>query len=464
MLRCAALALAAAALTATAALALTAPAARAQSDDVTLGEILPAERPTLWMPDNVGPGVERRFSAQITSLDAPTNFRVLHAPLVNGVYEARARSFDLAWDLPSDATGLNVYVYELVEGSTCPNQTDCRKFKIVQYTDLRETTVPVTPPSEGTYVYEIEATAGTVTSETAELTVKVPDRDSLPTVTASFGASSYSAVEGESVTVAVRLNRDPQRQVTLVLATDNRGGATNDDHSGIPSSVTFESGETQKTFDVEVTQDSVDDDLESVRIIFYRRAALVTFGSPNETVVSLLDDDGLPAPTATPRPSTGGGGGFGFGAVASVAPKFRDGFRTEREVAENTEAGGTVGKRIGAFHPDNLGFSYSLGGGDSALFAIDEATGQIMVGEGTELDYESGVTSYSFNVFATDTNGNAGLIIVTVRVTDVDLGPYDVNGNEIIERAEVLAAVSDYFAGRIQKAQVLELVSLYFAS
>ena len=105
-----------------------------------------------------------------------------------------------------------------------------------------------------------------------------------------------------------------------------------------------------------------------------------------------------------------------------------------------------------------------MSGADAALFAMDAATGQIRVGAGTALDFESGRHTYTVNVTATDTSGTGALITVTIGVTDIDLGPYDLDGNERIERGEVIASISDYFKSIIGKDEVIQLIRLYFAS
>jgi len=43
-----------------------------------------------------------------------------------------------------------------------------------------------------------------------------------------------------------------------------------------------------------------------------------------------------------------------------------------------------------------------------------------------------------------------------------DLWSYDTNNNDIIDKAEAVNAVNDYFAGLITKDQVIEVVALYF--
>ena len=164
-----------------------------------------------------------------------------------------------------------------------------------------------------------------------------------------------------------------------------------------------------------------------------------------------------PPPTPTPVVTTGGGGGFG---PAPVAPRFADGFRTTRAVAENARAGDAVGEPVSATHPDDLETTYSLSGADASLFAVDEETGQIMVREGVELALG---TTYSVNLTATDSAGFGAIVIVMIEVTEASFSPYDLNGNDAIERDEVIMAIRDYFSGDITKGDVIELIKLYFA-
>ena len=108
-----------------------------------------------------------------------------------------------------------------------------------------------------------------------------------------FGASSYTASEGGApATVAVELSAAPSAPVTIPLTPSRRGGATAADYSGVPPSVTFQAGQARLTFTVTATDDSVDDDGESVRIGFGTLPDGFVAGARPTATVALADDDG----------------------------------------------------------------------------------------------------------------------------------------------------------------------------
>ena len=98
-----------------------------------------------------------------------------------------------------------------------------------------------------------------------------------------------------------------------------------------------------------------------------------------------------------------------------------------RSVAENSAANTPVGAPVTATDPDSDDLTYSLSGADADSFAIDASTGQITVGSGASLDYET-KASYSVTVSVhdgKDADGNADTtvddtITVTIGVTNVD--------------------------------------------
>ena len=117
-------------------------------------------------------------------------------------------------------------------------------------------------------------------------------RTDAPTV--SFGASAYTAIEGvQSAAVTVQLDPPASSAVTIPVTTDPQGGATTADYDGVPGTVTFAAGETEQTFTVTATDDSVDDDGESVQLGFGALPSGVLLGSPSTARVALVQDAGV---------------------------------------------------------------------------------------------------------------------------------------------------------------------------
>ena len=106
----------------------------------------------------------------------------------------------------------------------------------------------------------------------------------------------------------------------------------------------------------------------------------------------------------------------------NTAPEF-DAETAERSVAENSAAGTAVGDPVVATDGDTGdSLTYSLDAMGDMHFDIDDM-GQITVGEGTMLDFESGMTSHTVTVTATDTARLYAMITVTIMVTDVNEAP-----------------------------------------
>ena len=115
------------------------------------------------------------------------------------------------------------------------------------------------------------------------LPVTVDDDESLG-LTVSFELGTYTVAEGDTVAVKVQLNADPEREVVVPLTTADQGGATSADYSGVPASLTFQSGDTEKSFTFTAILDTDDDD-ESVKLGFGALPAGVTAGTTNEATV-----------------------------------------------------------------------------------------------------------------------------------------------------------------------------------
>ena len=98
------------------------------------------------------------------------------------------------------------------------------------------------------------------------------------------------------------------------------------------------------------------------------------------------------------------------------APVFTDGASTTRSIAENTDAGTNIGTSVAATDADNDTLIYTLGGTNSASFAIVITSGQLQTK--AALNYER-KKSYSVTITVSDSNGGTDSITVTINITDV---------------------------------------------
>ena len=111
-------------------------------------------------------------------------------------------------------------------------------------------------------------------------------------VSVYFHQAMYVATEGgRAATVAVRLDQIPRRSVSIPLKAVPAAGADAADYS-IPASVTFGFVDRIKYVTVTATDDSVDDDGESLTFSFGDSLPVaVARGSPSSVTVELADND-----------------------------------------------------------------------------------------------------------------------------------------------------------------------------
>ena len=122
-----------------------------------------------------------------------------------------------------------------------------------------------------------------------QATITIRDATS---ISISFDSGTYSATEGGSdATVTVELSAAPAQQVEITLTASGHDGATSSDWSGVPSSLTFGSGETSKSFTVTAVDDTVEDDGEMVELGFGALPVGFVTGANATARVTLMNDD-----------------------------------------------------------------------------------------------------------------------------------------------------------------------------
>ena len=202
-------------------------------------------------------------------------------------------SVTLTWDAPDDTsiTGYQVLrrdksVHAVGEFAVLVDDTQSAA---PTYTDT-------SVEEQGRYTYRIKARnpAG-LSPRSSYADAKIPEAP--PQVFVNFASPTYSPQEGEKVTVELTLDVDPQRTVIVDLTVVNENGASSNDYSGVPSSVTFKSGDTTASFTFTATDDTEYDDGESVSIsIDSSLSDRVSLGTQDSTTVTIADNDEAPAP------------------------------------------------------------------------------------------------------------------------------------------------------------------------
>ena len=241
-----------------------------------------------------------------------------------------------------------------------------------------------------------------------ESTVNITD-DDVPAVTVSYEQASYTVGEGSSVVVKVILSAVPERSVTIPISRTNQGGATDGDYSGVAAntSVTFNSGDTEKSITFAATDDSVDDDDESVLLGFGTLPTGVSLGTNGESTVNITDDD-VPAVTVSYEQAS-----YTVGEGSSVVVKVILSAVPERSVtipiSRTNQGGATDGDYSGV--AANTSVTFNSGDTEKSItFAatddsVDDDDESVLLGFGT---LPTGVSL--------GTNGES-----TVNITDDDV-------------------------------------------
>ena len=251
----------------------------------------------------------------------------------------------------------------------------------------------------------------------------------LVSVTVEFEDSTYTVAESDdstttdvtenAVEVKVTLSADPGRTVIIPITKTNEGGATNSDYSGVPASVTFDSGETEQTFTFTATADTVDDDLEKVTLSFGTLPTGVTAGTTAETTVSITDDDD-PQVTVSFGAATysadEGGDDLAIVVKLSADPERTVSIPFTATLQGGAEAADYTFREAGSIHEDETEAEFRF----AALQDTDEDHGEsVLLGFGT---LPAGVSLGSSNTTTTVTIiDDDPAVAVTIRTSTAEV-------------------------------------------
>ena len=257
-------------------------------------------------------------------------------------------------------------------------------------------------PNDTLHTYEVVAVNVAGRGAAAQKSVTPIDG-----VAVSFGAASLSVDEGGSATVTLTLAEAPTASVTVPLVAAPGAGLDSNDYSGVPASVTFNAGETSKSFEVTAEQDTDDEPDERLTLSLGLLPHPYIPGTPREFVLTVVDDD-HPIVAAS----------FGT-ATASVV----EGGSVEVTVTLTSEPEREVVVPIRAARGANLAADEYEGVPASVTFAADETEARFTVTFADDTVVEGNETlTLTFGTFADSRVTQGANTRLTVTVTDDD-GP-----------------------------------------
>ena len=198
-------------------------------------------------------------------------------------------------------------------------------------------------------------------------------------VSVSFQRAAYSVAEGgDAVTVTVRFSA-PAKGTFVIGLVKTEDGATADDYSALPDSLTFAQGETEQSFGFSALADTEADDGESVLLGFAMLPPGVIAGEPAQATLTISS-----VIRSTGTGGVGGGGGGGGGPSGPVPSGIEFEWNVERDI-EQLDSGHEA--PTGAWSDGTLLWLAENGdGADDAVYAYDLKTGERVEEREFELD------------------------------------------------------------------------------
>jgi hypothetical protein len=131
-------------------------------------------------------------------------------------------------------------------------------------------------------------TGGAILGTPSLATVTITDND--PAGVVQFSQNSYAVIEGRTATVAVT-RTGTAGPVTVDFATGNGTATTPTDYAATSGTLTFQAGETAKTFTVTTVADALVEGSRSVIVTLANPTGGLALGSQSSAAVWILDDE-----------------------------------------------------------------------------------------------------------------------------------------------------------------------------
>ena len=137
-------------------------------------------------------------------------------------------------------------------------------------------------------------TGGATLGAQTTATLNITDNDAQPTL--QFSSATYTVGEGgPTASINVTRTGGTNAGVSVNYATSNGTATAGSDYTAASGTLTFAENETSKSFNVTITNDTLDEPNETVNLTLSGPAGGATLGAQTTAALTIADDDATPA-------------------------------------------------------------------------------------------------------------------------------------------------------------------------
>jgi uncharacterized repeat protein (TIGR01451 family) len=141
----------------------------------------------------------------------------------------------------------------------------------------------------GTDSFTYKANDGSADSNTATVSITVNEGGTL-----AFSSTTYAADESAANAIITITRTGGTGGTATVLFQTSNGTASAADYTSVSQTVTFANGESSKTINVPITNDSNDETDETINLTLTSAGGSGQLGTPSTAVLTITDDDAAP--------------------------------------------------------------------------------------------------------------------------------------------------------------------------
>ena len=214
-----------------------------------------------------------RASSDATLADLAISPGTLNEPFAAGTTSYTADVGNAVASVTVTATANDDGATVTVEGAAAASGSESGAIALAEGAATTVTVVVMAEDATTTATYTIAITRAAKDKVLVELKV-------------NFGQAAYTMMEGQQVVIEMQMSPTADRRVEMPLVVTPTGGATDEDYRGVPATVVFEEGESERTISVEALADELNDPGEAIVLSFGEMPEAVIGGEISQTTVN----------------------------------------------------------------------------------------------------------------------------------------------------------------------------------